>query len=89
MVTAVRSKKSQRTNTDSYVVQCRQLGYSFSSSGVRGTPLLNQVNMQKCRVARRGEENVQHVGTPDHRVLLLLWEDCVVVLYVSDNVSNR
>ena len=80
MVTAVRSKKSQRTNTDSY---------SFSSSGVRGTPLLNQVNMQKCRVARRGEENVQHVGTPDHRVLLLLWEDCVVVLYVSDNVSNR
>ena len=32
---------------------------------------------------------MQHVDTPDRLVLLLVWEDRIVVLYVQDNVSNR
>ena len=69
-------------NTDLYLLQYEQLRYLFSSLGVRGTPLLIQTNMCKCRVIRRSDTNVQDVGKRDHRVLMLLWEDHVVVLYV-------
>ena len=80
-MTAVCSQRCLTANTDLYL-QSDQLRYLFSSLGVRGILLLIQMNVCKCRVIRRGERNVQHVGTHDHRVLLLLWEDHVVVLYV-------
>ena len=89
MLTVVCSKKWLTANTDLYLLQYERLRYLFSSLSVRGTLLLIQMNMCKCRVVRRGEKNVQHVDTPDRLVLLLVWEDRIVVLYVQDNVSNR
>ena len=85
MLTVVCSKKWLTANTDLYLLQYERLRYLFSSLSVRGTLLLIQMNMCKCRVVRRGERNVQHVGTHDHRVLLLPWEDHVVVLYVPNS----
>ena len=89
MVTTGCSKKSLTANAELCLMQYEQLRYvyilrstryMFSSLGVRRTPLLIQVNMCKCRVVYRGENNVQHAGTLDHRVLLMLWEDHVVRL---------
>ena len=81
METAVFSKKWMTENTDLYLLQYDQLRYLLSSLGVRGCSLI-QMNMCKYRVIRRGERKAQHVGTHDHRVLLPLWEDQVVALYV-------
>ena len=76
------SKQSPTANnTDLYLTQYEQLRYLFSSLGVRGTPILIQVNMCKCRVVCEGETVMEILA-------YVLYSQCsVALLSIVDHAS--